>query len=48
MTFNERRRHHDGGPRRVLSDRRGSIETGYNGPERRSGKDRRTIIDRRR
>lgn len=48
MASIERRRHQDIGPRRLVSDRRTSIDSGYNGPERRSGKDRRTIVDRRR
>ena len=48
MVSHERRRYQDSGPRRVQSERRISIDPGYNGTERRNGKDRRTIIDRRR
>jgi len=48
MINQERRRQQDSGPRRRLADRRVSIDDSYNGLERRNGRGRRIIIDRRR
>lgn len=49
MTIQDRRRQrHIISGRKTLTDRRVEIDDDYNGPERRIGGDRRTIIDRRR